>query len=114
MGGGYRRGDFRFILKVAQPPNPRQIKKFVYQDSNPDPRAVGAKNAPVIEAREAFAAGNLPQAEYEQAVRKYMYSLHGREMWTEAANNLRKQLEECPDNMKKYIGYELKSIDKLK
>lgn len=65
----------------------------------------------LIEAREAFAAGNLPQSEYEQAVSKYMYSLHGREMWTEAAESLRKQLEECPDNMKKYIGYELKSIE---
>ena len=65
----------------------------------------------LIEAREAFAAGNLPQAEYEQAVSKYMYSLHGREMWTEAAESFRKQLEECPDNMKKYIGFELKSIE---
>lgn len=65
----------------------------------------------LIEAREAFAAGNLPQAEYEQAVSKYMYSLHGREMWTEAAESFRKQLEECPDNMKKYIGFELKRIE---
>lgn len=64
----------------------------------------------MIEAREAFAAGNLSQEEYQKSVRQYLYSLHGKEEWTKDAETLHKQLGECP-NMSRFIGYELKCVE---
>lgn len=72
---------------------------------------VPSKFDELIEAREAFAEEKITMTEYKQAIGNYMRSLNSKEMWTEAANNLRKQLEECPDNMKKCIDFELGSIE---
>ncbi len=66
--------------------------------------------AALIESREAFAEGGISQEEYRQAVKDFMHTLQG-EMWIEAADTLRKQLNNCPEEMKKYVGYELKNLE---
>ncbi len=67
--------------------------------------------AALIESREAFAEGSISQEEYRQAVKDFMHTLQGEEMWIEAADTLRRQFDNCPEEMKKYIGYELKNLE---
>jgi len=74
-------------------------------------KPVSKEFAALIEAREAFAGRSISQEEYRQAVENFMDTLHGKEMWIEAADTLRKQLDNCPEEMKKYIGYELKNLE---
>lgn len=71
---------------------------------------VSKEMSTMIEAREAFAAGNLSQEEYQKSVRRYLDTLHGKEEWTKAAEILHKQLDESPD-MSRFIGYELKCVE---
>lgn len=66
----------------------------------------------LMEAREALAAKSISQEEYQKTLRNLMYSLHGKEMWIEATETLHKQLDECPDNIKSLIQYELKNLEK--
>lgn len=72
---------------------------------------VSSKLDDLIKARTAFAENKITMSEYKQALANYMRSLNGKEMWEETANNLRKQLEECPDNLKKCINFELGSVE---
>ena len=93
-------------LSVQAEEQPEIIKNEIIEENT-----VSSKLDELIEARTAFAEEKITMSEYKQALENYMRSLNGREMWTEAANNLRKQLEECPDNLKKCISFELKSIE---
>lgn len=70
------------------------------------------KFAKLIEARELFAENKITFNEYQQALKSYLYSLKGKEMWAEAADTLRNQLKECPDNLKKPINYEINIIER--
>ncbi len=74
-------------------------------------KPVSKEFAVLIESREAFAEGSITQEEYRQAVKDFMHTLQGEEMWIEAADTLRSQIGNCPEEMKKYIGYELKNLE---
>lgn len=103
-----------FKKQDNQPVAPVQTEKqseFVEKEIKAEENPVPPKLTELIEAREAFAEEKITMAEYKQALEIYMRSLNGKEMWTEAADNLRKQLVECPDNMKKCIDFELGSIE---
>ena len=70
------------------------------------------KFAKLIEARELFAENKITFNEYQQALKSYLYSLKEKEMWVEAADTLRNQLKECPDNLKKPINYEINIVER--
>lgn len=64
------------------------------------------------EAREAFIAGRIPQSEYVNSVRKYITALETSENRIIAADYLRSQLANTPENTKKYISFELNNIER--
>lgn len=102
----FKKQDNLPVLSVQAEEQPEIIKNEIIKENT-----VSSKLDELIEARTAFAEQKITTSEYKQALENYMRSLNGKEMWEETANNLRKQLEECPDNLKKCINFELGSVE---
>ena len=98
-----------------------ELSRYVVEKPSAEPilPEKSEKEAPCLkefkemsEAREAFVAGRIPQSEYVNSVRKYITALGTNENRIIAADYLRKQLAQAPENMKKYISFELNNIER--
>ena len=104
-----------FKVQDKQSADPVQIaeqSEIIEEEIKVEENLIPPKLAKLIEARELFAENKITFNEYQQALKSYLYSLKGKEMWAEAADTLRNQLKECPDNLKKPINYEINIIER--
>lgn len=104
-----------FKVQDKQSADPVQIaeqSEIIEEEIKVEENLIPPKHAKLIEARELFAENKITFNEYQQALKSYLYSLKGKEMWAEAADTLRNQLKECPDNLKKPINYEINIIER--
>lgn len=98
--------------KTPAPAVQADMQSEIIKNEIIEENTVPSKLDELIEARAAFVENKITLKEYQQALTSYIYSFNGKEMWTEAAEILRKQLKECPDNHKKPINYEIDTIER--
>ncbi len=68
------------------------------------------KNSDTYFCRSAFTR-DKSEKDYTAGHTPYTLLYKEKEMWIEAADTLRRQFDNCPEEMKKYIGYELKNLE---
>lgn len=89
---------------------PQEESKPVEEDNSSTVPPIPKEMTELIDAREAFAEKKIDQDEYKQVITQYMHSLHGKEQWEAAVEQLAKQLDQAPVNRRGLIDFELKSV----